>query len=66
LAESDKHARKQGRVVGDAEVIANIRRILSGAEHPVKTRVLKELRDEGIACEQSRFARLYTQVIEQH
>lgn len=48
--------------MSDAEVAHFIRQGLRRQPQAARTRLLRELRDSGRACEQSRFARLYAQV----
>ncbi|MFJ5884355.1 hypothetical protein [Kitasatospora cineracea] len=59
-----KRERYDRRPLSDKEVIDFIRKSL--ALHPgcSRTRLLRELRGQGLACEQKRFADLYTATVE--
>ena len=50
---------KTGRRMSDPEVSAYIRDQLNRQTKPSKTALLRRLRDQGRACEQARFARLF-------
>lgn len=61
----DKAKRVVGRTMTDEEVLGFIRDRLRLNPHAPRTRLLKELRSAGQACEQGRFAGLYTRVQEE-
>ena len=54
-----KHERRQ---VSDNELREYIGQSLIRTPRPAASRLLRELRDSGLACEQKRFGRIYTQV----
>ncbi|MGV9761702.1 hypothetical protein ACWDUC_38690 [Streptomyces tricolor] len=49
----------------DDEVVMFIRQQIASRPGSSRTRLLRLLRDEGQACEQSRFAKLYIQTVEE-
>jgi hypothetical protein len=51
------------RVVTDEQVMKFIRLELNKNESPSRSLLLKKLRSSGRACEQSRFADLYTEMV---
>jgi hypothetical protein len=58
----EKKKRVSGSAMSDDEVLTFIRTRLSGDPKLSHTRLLRELRESGRACEQGRFRRLFNQV----
>jgi hypothetical protein len=54
--------RTAGSTMTDDDVLAFIRRRVAADPKASHTRLLRELRDQGQACEQGRFRRLFKQV----
>jgi hypothetical protein len=54
--------RPRGTGVSDNEVTEYIRAHLAAGARPRKTSLLRDFRESGRACEQSRFARLFEEV----
>jgi len=54
--------RRVRRVASDEELIGRIRDIRLRSPHIQKTAALRELRGSGVACEQTRFGRLFQEM----
>lgn len=62
ISELQKPERPIRQAISDLEVIKFIRERMAASKKPAHTPMLRELRNQGLACEQSRFSHLFKQV----